>query len=200
MSSGGQAEVLGEAVVAAREQLDRDLAAAAGDQLELLNPPTRFHGKDAKAQAAKIDRAHAGRGGRPAGSQNKSTMALREYLLARGANPLMQLVRWGMNTPETLAKELGCDKLEAFRELRLLWEGAAPYFDTKLAPTTQDGRPVPQFALYVAGKQVNIGGGLPPWLQDPEVRQALGQEQQNGALLDVSPAKSQGEGSQGSAK
>jgi len=90
MSSGGQAEVLGEAVVAAREQLDRDQAAAAGDQLELLNPPTRFHGKDAKAQAAKIDRAHAGRGGRPAGSQNKSTMALREYLLA--ALPLEQIL------------------------------------------------------------------------------------------------------------
>lgn len=200
MSSGGKAEVLDQAVRAASEQLERDQVIAGGDQLELLNPPTRFHGKDAKAQASKIARAHDGRGGRPAGSQNKTTMALREYLLARGANPLMQLVRWGMHTPETLAKELRCDKLEAFRELRLLWEGAAPYFDTKLAPTTADGRPVPQFTLIVAGKEVVVKGGMPPWLQDPEVVRGLELEQQNRPVLDLEPVKSQTEKSQGNDK
>ena len=68
-------------------------------------------------------------------------MRLREYLLKRGVNPIALMMQWGLHSPTTLAAELGCSRLEAFRELRAVWAELGPYFASKLVAVDDQGKP-----------------------------------------------------------
>jgi len=136
-------------------------AAAEPDQVELFELPTRLEGARGDEQRAKVK---AQGPGRPPGARNKSTVAIRDYLLARGVDPLVRMAQWAMHTPETLATELDCSKLEAFRELRATWLGLAPYLHGHAAPVDQDGNAVPILQMIIGGElQGARPGGAPPW-------------------------------------
>ncbi len=166
-ADAGRRAVLGDAMAAASADVAAAHDAAAGDQLPLFDVPTRFLG--ARADAARAAGA-AHRAGRPAGAVNKSTAALRRYLLARGVHPLQALMQWALHTPESLAQELGCTRLEAFREWKALQAELAPYFAARVVPTDESGNAVPFFVMQV-GASASIGtpGAVsPPWLShDP---------------------------------
>lgn len=153
-------DVLKTAVAGVASEIAR--AENPGEQVEAFELPTRFTETASDLERGPLDRAR--KRGRPAGSENLLTQKMREYLLKRGINPLQALMAWSMHTPESLAAELGCNKLEAFRELRGMWEGLAPYFMPKMQPVDQDGKAVPLFAM-----QFGLFGGAPkaggvaPW-------------------------------------
>jgi hypothetical protein len=175
-ADNGRAAVVGEAVNAVGDVIASARAAAAGDQLELLEAPaTRGElGRSAAELAEELGRRRSR--GRPPGAVNKSTAELRNYLLARGVNPLQRIMEWSLHDPDTLAIELGCTRLEAFRELRALWEGLAPYFASKMVPVDDQGRPVPvmlmQFGAFGAPREA---GGKAPWLYlESEQNQSVG--------------------------
>src|SRR5262245_12463545 len=117
-AADGKRAVIGEAFGAAGAALATDREAAAGEQLSMLAIP----GERASRGAAKLREIAARRNqaGRPPGSINKSNKELREYLLLRGVHPLQRMMEWLLHTPQSLAAELGCTPLEAFRELRSL--------------------------------------------------------------------------------
>lgn len=198
MTKTGASQVIAAAVGQAAESLDRGRADP--EQLGLL-PPTRFDGAEAQDIRAKLEQAHFGRGGgRPKGAENRLTAQFRKYLLAHGADPLLQLVRWGSHTPETLARELGCEKLEAFDRLERVWSACAAYLHPRLAPVNDDGQAVPMFQMtVVANAQAGIvASDQAPWLGDPEVRKqleaSLANIEQNQGLSDsdsVRPADQQ---------
>lgn len=188
MTRTGASEVIAAAVGQAAESLGRDRADP--EQLGLL-PPTRFEGAAAADIRAKLEQAHSGRGGgRPKGAENRLTAQFRKYLLAHGADPLLQLVRWGSHTPSTLALELGCTTAEAFDRLERVWSATAAYLHPRLAPVNDDGQAVPLFNMTI---MANAAAGIvasdrEPWMGDPEVRKALemvaAQGEQNQGLSD----------------
>ena len=150
---GEVGEMLGE-LAAARD-------AAAPEQLALLPAPTRFDGDQAAEQQARVER-HAR--GRPAGSQNRATREVKELCRRMFGDPLLEGFRWAQHTPESLAVELGCSKLEAFDRLEALRRDLTRYFYAPMQPIGEDGRPVPAFTLVVGGQNVQVAaGGAPPW-------------------------------------
>lgn len=180
MTRTGASAVIADALGSASEQLAEERQADAGEQLDMMPIPTRFEGEKAAETRTKLEHHHAGRGGgRPAGRQNNATQELRRYLLARGADPLVEMMRWSLHTPATLAGELGCTMLEAHREIQRMREWLSQFLHPRLAPTAEDGSVAPFFQMVIgagigAGRQAAAGGeAVPPWLADPEVRQAL---------------------------
>jgi len=170
-TDNGRAAVADAAITGAIERIASDRAAADGEALELFELPGRTEDPRG-ARAIAIE--HAKRG-RPPGAVNKSTAELRRYLLARGVNPLSALMQWAMHTPESLAAELGCTKLEAFDRLRAVWEGLAPYFMPKMVPVDNQGRAVPFFAMnFGLFGAAPAQGGKAPWTYlESEQNQAL---------------------------
>jgi hypothetical protein len=159
------------------------------DQVELFAQlPSRFAGDERAAQEL---RARRGRG-RPPGAQNRMTSDMRDFLRARGFDPMLWKVGWAQHTPESLAKELNCTTAEAFDRLDKLYGELLGYFYGKVAPVSENGEAVPFLVL-----QGYAGAGLapdaPPWLQDPRRRQI---EQKQG-LSDQDSEKSQGAESHG---
>jgi hypothetical protein len=141
-------------------------AAAAGDQLPLF--PSPIPGRSAKSGRAfdveALERAAEGRRvGRPPGAVNKSTARMREYMLARGVNPVEWLVRWLQPTPDELAEYLGCTTLEAFREQRIVASELRPVFMPNMAPTDDQGRPVPLVNIAFGPGAVSLGADRKPW-------------------------------------
>jgi len=186
----GADRVVADAVAGAGAEIAATRAAAAGEQAELLELPSA----DPERHAGELARAMtAHRRGRPPGAVNRSTKELREYLLRRGLNPLQAMMQWAMHSPESLARELSCTRLEAFDRLASLWRELAPYFASKMVPVDDTGRPVPlmlmQFGAFGAPKEA---GGQAPWLYlDAE---------QNQALSDAAPIVSHGDVSHGTEK
>lgn len=66
-------------------------------------------------------RRSGAKGGRPAGSPNKSTEQWRQYLMARYQSPLVGLAETWSRTPAELAKDLGLYK----------WHEGKPVYDAK---------------------------------------------------------------------
>lgn len=166
------------------------------EQLALL-PPTRFEGSAADEQRAKLEKAHAGRGGgRPLGAQNRVTVQFRKWLLSTGEDPLESMMRWSMHTPETLAKELGCTIAEAFDRLMSLKDKLAVYLHPRMAPVNDQGQAVPMFQMvFGSGSGVVVRTDQPPWLSDPEVAAALGQGEQNQGLSEPGSVRPENQGS-----
>jgi hypothetical protein len=153
----GRAGVVAEAVKGAVGEIAR--AGSGGEQLEAFELPTRFVDERAAQQAERTRRP-----GRPPGATNVATRQMREYLLKRGVNPLEQLMRWAVHTPESLSKELDCTLVEAFREWKALQFGLAEYLFGKAVATDDEGRAVPLFQMFLGGHAAAIGpGARPPW-------------------------------------
>lgn len=175
----GKAAALGDAMVAASAELAGAKAVADGEQMPLFDIPTRFSGvrvDPADDRGARVERAaEMHRKGRPPGAVNKSTADLRKWLLARGVNPLQQMMRWSMHTPESLAAEFGCTQLEAFRELRGMWGELAGYFAAKVVPVDDQGNAVPFFQMLIGGAAASAPGqtARPPWLAESEQNQGV---------------------------
>lgn len=183
MSETTRAAAIGEAL-----QLGAaGLVAAEPEQVELFALPTRFEGKLADRQQARVK---AQGPGRPPGAKNKATVAIREYILSRGVDPLVRLAQWSMHTPESLASELDCSKLEAFRELRATWAALAPFLYGHAAPTDADGNAVPILQLAIGGQIQGLASGAPPWKYIEELQ----------AVNAPAPSVSHGDVSHGEAK
>lgn len=104
-----------------------DVAARAAEQLSLLPTPAA-----AADLAADDEGARRSGPGRPPGSRNRRTEEWVEYLLRRYSSPLIGLFETFSRPVEQLAAELGCTKLEAFKEQRAALEAALPYVHQKL--------------------------------------------------------------------
>lgn len=184
----GRDGVIAEAISGGAAGIARDRAAAEAAQLGMFEVPTRFHGPRADAVRQAVAR-RAGPG-RPEGARNKSTVAMREYLLARGVNPLIALMRYALMPPDLLAAELKCSILEAFREWRALQEALAPYLFGKAAPLDDDGKPVPLLSLHVGGLAIAPSGGAEaPWIT------ALHEIEQNQRVIEHGAGVSHGDAS-----
>jgi len=155
--------------------------ADAGEQLELLGlaPPIRSTGGQADQVRAQIAEAARVRGrGRPPGAQNILTKQAKEWITRVVGDPLIESARWLLHTPASLAKELDCELLEAFRLQQAIREGIMPYMHSKLAPVGEDGRALPLFQLIMGGVEEADQASLAPWLHDPEVVRTLEAEDQ----------------------
>lgn len=163
--------IVGEAMRDAAAEL---AAQDHGEQLTLFPLPTRFEGERADELQAAAAVRHGP--GRPPGAANFSNRRLREYLLRRGVNPLSLMMQWGLHTPVTLAAELGCTRLEAFRELRAIWAELGPYFASKLVAVDDAGKPIPALHMTI-GQNLVSGAGQPPW----EIREQFQRLNGNGS-------------------
>lgn len=128
MTLRGKDAVMAEAVRAgADEAAERRRP---DEQLELLQPRTRFSGARARAIRATVERE--GRVGRPPGAANLATEEWRKFLFSKGVSPLVAMARYAMMPPDLLAQELGCSKLEAFDRWQRLQEALAPYLHQQM--------------------------------------------------------------------
>lgn len=182
------------------EGIARGIAAAAAEaggdrQLELLDlaPPIRSTGGQADQVRAQIAEAARVRGrGRPLGAQNLLTKQAKEWITRVVGDPLIESARWLLHTPASLAKELDCELLEAFRLQQAIREGIMPYMHSKLAPVGEDGRALPLFQLIMGGAEELDQASLAPWLHDPEIVRTLeAEDQRNQGVSDADRPQSQ---------
>ncbi len=193
----GKRGVMRDVVRAAAAEHQAIETASAGEQPELFPAPTRFTGARADAlQLALRERAGAGR---PPGAGNVATKEFREFLLARGVSPLTQIMRWSMHTPTSLAAELKCTRLEAFRLLVDLWAELAPYLHQKMPQAVEVDQRSAGVLILGAITADQAGEIARRWgVQDLAL---VAQEiQQNQALSSVSDEKSQSAQSQENSK
>lgn len=143
---------LGDAVAEAQAQ---------AEQLAFL--PTR---EDHLPQARDRLRASvaAARRGRPAGAQNLATRQVKEFCRrVFGIDPMIEGFRWAQMTPDALALELGCTKLEAWDRLEALRRDLMRYFYAPMVAVDEDGRPAPVFNMTIGGAPGAGSGAEPPW-------------------------------------
>jgi hypothetical protein len=187
--SDGRGAVGTEILAAAGAAADPD-----AEQLDMLMPPTR-----ASLTAAQAERVEAAvkhdRRGRPPGARNKATREMLEFVRNLMGDPFERRFRYAMHTPETLAIELSCSKLEAYDRLDKLWADLTTYFYARQSPVDGQGNAVvPRFTMVIGGQSAPaIGAGgepLPPW---EYLRTINAKDQQNQALLEPAPARSHGE-------
>jgi hypothetical protein len=144
------------------------------EQLELI--PTRF-APGTKRHAAQLRKAA---GGRPRGSGNIASREVIAFVKKMFGDPMVESARWLLHTPETLAAELGCSKLEAFDRLERIRSELRKFFYAPKSPVDDDGKPVPVFNLVIGGAMQPAGEASVPWL-DPATGQAWG------AVIDGAP-------------
>lgn len=165
-----------------------ELAAAAvpepeAEQLDFL--PTRFgpdHEPDRRERALASVRAH--RRGRPPGARNVATSRMLDVCRRVFGDPVMETFRWAQHTPESLAAELGCTKLEAFDRLDAIRARLEKLFYATRAPVDGDGNAVaPVFSMTIGGADA-AQDTRPPWLRGSE---------QNQQVIEHGPAVSHGD-------
>jgi hypothetical protein len=175
-------------------------AAPAAEQLELM-PATRAslseNQQERIATAIKHDRR-----GRPPGAQNKSTREMLEFVRKLCGDPLERRFRYAMHTPETLAIELSCSKLEAFDRLEKLWADLSRFFYAQQAQVDGQGNAVtPRLTMVFPGQIAPAndadGAPRPPW----EYLKVINAEvQQNQGFLASPNGVSHGDVSHGDGK
>lgn len=142
-------------------------AAPAAEQLDLM-PAMRPSLTD--SQVERVEAAiKADRRGRPPGAQNKATREMLEFVRKLCGDPLERRFRYAMHTPETLAIELGCSKLEAFDRLDRMWSELARYFYAQMAQVDGLGNAVtPRLTMVFPGQSAPAigpdGSARAPWL------------------------------------
>lgn len=97
------------------------------EQLDLL--PLRK--ADQGAEAENRLSTSAGKG-RPAGSKNRRTQEMADFILSQYRSPLIALAETYSRPVQDLAKELACDKLEAFKLQMAAAKELAPYVHQKM--------------------------------------------------------------------
>lgn len=184
------------------------IASAAGEvagadraeQLELM-PATRPSLTAAQQERVETAIRHDRRG-RPAGAQNKATREMLDFVRKLCGDPIERRFRYAMHTPETLAIELGCTKLEAFDRLEKLWADLSTYFYARQAQVDGQGNAVtPRLTMVFPGQiaPANDASGAPraPWLY---IEGDNAEPQRNQALPAPAEAVSHGEVSHGEDK
>jgi len=168
---------IGAAIEAA--EAARDGAEAV--QLELL--PSRFAAGSTE-HGGVIDSVR--RAGRPAGARNVATARRCEYVQRHLGDPLIESARWAMHSPESLAFELGCSKLEAFRELEAIRRDLCRYMHAPRAPEDGSGQAVPPaFSVSIGGVEAGADGAV-PWAY------LLTEDERNQRLIPTSDPVSHG--------
>lgn len=191
------------------DELDQARDREAAKQLSML-APTRFVGKRAAEKQRKIanEVLRARGAGRPKGAKNIATRQIIEFLRAHGYDPVVQRWRWLLHTPETLASELGCTKLEAFDRLDKIHGDLRRLFYPDAVALDDQGKPVPQLVMnigtqnvaLVATPQGTFPAQRPPWETDAEVQAGLAKREQNQPVTIEAEAKSHGAKSHGEGK
>lgn len=168
----GVAATLADQVTAERD--------AAGEQLDLIGVPSHFDHEGAQSGGeVRVIAASARRRGRPAGAQNLATRDMLDFCRRVFGDPVMRGFQWLEHTPETLARALGCTRLEAFDRLETIRKSLQPLFYANQAPVDAEGKAVPIFNLSIGGAASSGPGAKPPWLYeggptiDNEQNQAL---------------------------
>lgn len=170
------------------------------EQLELL-PPTRFE-PGSEEHARMIERVRRDRAGRPPGARNLATRRVLEVVRRLFGDPVMESARQLLHTPETLAAELGCSKLEAFDRLERIRADLRTFMYARLAPVDGQGNAVaPRFELSIGGR-LQGADGRPPWDYEggPALEASAQETQQNQGLPSPANDMSHGELSHGEAK
>lgn len=166
--------------------------AAAPEQMELL-PPSRFSDDDHRA--ARLREAVArDRRGRPPGARNMATRETLDFVRKTIGDPVMERARYLLHTPETLAAELGCTKLEAFDRLDAIRSELARLYYAPLAPVDGQGNAAVPVIQIVAGASAGSAERL-PWEY-----MAAEKIEENQALAAPAPAVSHGAVSHGEHK
>jgi hypothetical protein len=165
-------------------------AAPADEQLELM-PAVRPSLSDNQLERVEAAIKHDRRG-RPPGAQNKTTREMLEFVRKLCGDPLERRFRYAMHTPETLAIELGCTKLEAFDRLEKLWSDLTTYFYARQAQVDGAGNSVaPRLTMVFPGQSAPAiaadGSVRPPWMYI-EQNQALAAPDNDVSHGDVSHA------------
>jgi hypothetical protein len=133
----------------------------------------------------------AARRGRPAGAQNLATRQVKEFCRrVFGIDPMVEGFRWAQHTPDSLALELGCTRLEAWDRLEALRRDLMRYFYAPMVAVDEDGRPAPVFSMTVGGAPSPGSGDRPPWKDVEELQ----------AVSEAAPTVSHGVVSHGAAK
>lgn len=137
-----------------------EIAAPRQEQLPL--PSTA----EPDAQPAAAEAQPAARGaGRPAGSPNRRTAEIRDYLLAKYPHPLIGLCEMYARDTKALAQHLDCSPLEALKVQQSAALGALPYLEAKM-PQAVDVNANGSLTLVLEGfnptktRAVEEGGGL----------------------------------------
>lgn len=153
----------------------------AEEQLELL-PPTRFKtdgdGFDRTAHGQMVASVRRDRAGRPPGAKNVATRDAVAFIRRLMGDPLIESARWAMHTPESLARELDCSKLEAFDRLEKIRADLRRFVYAPMSPVDDQGNVVPpQFNLVIGGGNAAVvsAGGAPWEYLKPQQNQSLGQ-------------------------
>ena len=169
-----------------------DAAQHATEQLELI--PTRFEaGSDQHDKL--IDAIKRDRRGRPPGAENVATKEMKAFVLRVFGDPLLYRFRWLTHTPETLAKELGCSKLDAWDRLDRLAADLSKLFYGQMAAVDGAGNAVvPRLTMMFGGQSaeasIATAAGRKPW----DYLDVANQEtQQNQPLLIDGKAQSHGD-------
>ncbi len=181
MSAGQAGNGLSTAVAAVQAVAGEQSPGADAEQLALPvlplaeSVPATSPGAD---QGAPNNDASPRGPGRPPGSKNKRTEEWVEYLLSRYRSPLVVLAEVYSRSVDDLAKELRCDRLEAFDRMLAAAKTLAPYLHQAQPQAVRiDGKGMLQLVI-------NPYGG-----QDPGAEQA-----ENGTItiIDQKPEKSEG--------
>jgi len=197
VSDTAKGAIVRELVSEASAEFEAQAAAAKGAQLAMFSVPLRSRGGAEKAAAMQREIERRQGPGRPPGAQNLTTREFRNWLLGKGISPLASLMRYAIVPPDMLAAELGCTKIEAFREWRILQSELAPYLHAKLAFVDDQGQAVPFMQFVVAGQAITVNSGETPW----DARERIAREmQQNQGLSALAPPQSHDDQSHGSAK
>lgn len=175
MSTGDPASGLGTAVAV--------IQAATGGMGEpaaaVEQPPLPLEPSSAVREiAANTDSSPRGPG-RPPGSKNKRTEEWVEFILSRYRSPLVVLAEVYSRSVVELAKELGCDRLEAFDRQLQAARVLAPYLHQAQPQAVRiDGKGILQLVI-------NPYGGQDPAALDQGENSTL-------TIIDQKPDKSEG--------
>lgn len=182
----GKAGVVRELVAGAAGEWNAARAELAGEQLPMFPVPVRARGSERARRGMQREAERRAAPGRPEGAENLVTRDFRRWVLSRGVSPLVWLMRYALMPPEILANELGCTKLEAFRELKSINEALAPYLHSRLAFVDDTGAAVPLLQMVLAGQASAPGEpGMTPWAAREALALGNQQNQGVGAVVDV---------------
>lgn len=153
----------GSAIVDAAADAARARAARDAEQLGMfgdlppgLDPSNEFH----RGAIEGVKRQP----GRPAGAENRATRDVKALINRLLGDPLLELANYARHTPESLARVLGCSKLEAFDRLMAIHRELAPFMHARLAPVDGQGNAVvPTFQMSIGGAPQAGAGAGKPW-------------------------------------
>lgn len=133
-------------------------------------------------------------GGRPKGARNKSTEALRAYIMGRYEHPLIGLAEMWSRSPKQLAEQMGLYKFEYYEGIEIARHldtglaarlqadartAALPYLTQKMPVQIEaKGDKLGTLILGTLNAQINIGAGALPIADNGN---------EGGNVLDVSP-------------